>query len=76
MRMTGLEKRLVNRNKKAKRNIEKLKHCLDGLETSGINDALELGCGIGMVSAFLSSSYGMNVYGTDFDPSKLELPKK
>lgn len=67
MRMTGLEKRLVNRKKKAERNVEKLRQRLAELDTQTMHDALEIGCGIGVVSAFLAEEYGMNVHGTDFD---------
>jgi len=39
-----------------------------------LHDTLELGCGIGAVSEFLSESYQMNVIGTDFDSAQIELP--
>jgi len=75
MRMTSLEKRLVNRKKKAERNIGKLRERLDEIPTESIHDALELGCGTGVVSAFLAKTYGMNVRGTDFDPEQIESAK-
>jgi ubiquinone/menaquinone biosynthesis C-methylase UbiE len=37
---------------------------------------LEIGAGVGTVSAFLSETYGMNVIGTDFDPKQIELARK
>lgn len=75
MRMTGLEKRLVNRSQKAERNVERLRERLEGLETRNMHDALELGCGTGVVTAFLAQNYGMNVCGTDFYPSQVQLAR-
>ena len=75
MRMTSLEKRLVNRKKKVGRNIDRLQEPLDEIHTESIHDALELGCGIGVVSAFLAKTYGVNVQGTDFDPEQIETAK-
>lgn len=75
MRMTGLEKRLVNRKRKAQRNVEMLSERLAELDTPAMHDALELGCGIGVVSAFLAESYGMNVHGTDFDPDQVRTAR-
>ena len=37
---------------------------------------LEIGAGVGTVSAFLSETYGMNVIGTDFDPKQIELARE
>lgn len=75
MKMTRLEKRFVNRNKKAEHNIEKVRQRLQPLDTQTIRDALELGCGIGAVSAFLADTYAMNVWGTDFDPEQIEIAR-
>lgn len=76
MKMTRLEKVLVNTVKKGEGNAQRVRAVLDGLDPSGIRDALELGCSIGVVSAFLSESYGMNVTGTDYDPAQVELAKQ
>jgi ubiquinone/menaquinone biosynthesis C-methylase UbiE len=76
MKMTRLEKRFVNRKKKAERNIEKVRQRLQPLDTQTIRDALELGCGIGAVSAFLADTYAMNVCGTDFDPEQIEIARR
>ncbi len=74
--MMRLEKLLVNTVKKGEANARRVREALDGLDASSIQDALELGCSIGVVSAFLSETYGMNVTGTDYDPSQVELAKQ
>jgi ubiquinone/menaquinone biosynthesis C-methylase UbiE len=76
MAMTRLEKRFVNRDRKAERNIEKVNQCLEKLDIHKIHQVLELGCGTGAVSAYLASNYQMKVYGTDFDPNQIEIAKK
>jgi ubiquinone/menaquinone biosynthesis C-methylase UbiE len=76
MKMTRLEKRFVNRKQKAEHNIEKVRQRLQPLDTQTIRDALELGCGIGAVSAFLADTYAMNVCGTDFDPEQIEIARR
>jgi len=72
MAMTRFEKIFVNRERKGERNIEKVRTLLEQLGVENLNDALELGCGIGSVSAFLSENYGMSVVGTDFDPEQVQ----
>ena len=76
MAMTGLEKRFVNRQRKAGRNIERVRQRLDEIDADEIHDVLEIGCGIGVVSAFLSENYNMKVIGTDFDPEQIEMARK
>ncbi|MFC2054716.1 class I SAM-dependent methyltransferase [Chloroflexota bacterium] len=74
--MTGIEKRFVNRERKAKNNIEKVKQRLDKLDVDNIHAVLELGCGTGAVSAFLAYTYSMNVYGSDFDPEQIKIARR
>lgn len=76
MAMTGFEKRLVNRQAKSERNIQILRLGLQNLEVASIRDVLEIGCGIGMVSAWLAQNYAMNVRGADFDPDQIELARR
>lgn len=71
MAMTGFEKQFVNRRQKAERNIKNVSARLEQLDISNINDVLEIGSGVGFVSAWLVETYGMNVYGTDFDPDQI-----
>lgn len=72
MAMTNLEKRFVNRPQKAERNVGKVRRNLAYLDVEQIRDVLEIGCGIGSVSAYLAQAYDMRVLGTDFDPKQVE----
>ncbi len=74
--MTRIEKRFVNRKKKAERNIKKIQTAFQQIEIEKINTVLELGCGIGFVSAYLADSYNFNVYGTDFDAEQIQIARK
>ena len=75
MEMTRLEKWLVNRNKKAERNIARVRQRLATLPTAALKDVLELGCGIGAVSAFLSETDNLKVCGTDYDHKQIEIAR-
>ncbi len=76
MEMTRFEKWLVNRNKKAERNIARVRQRLAELPPGAIKDALELGCGIGAVAAFLAETYRMKVWGTDYDHEQIQIARK
>jgi len=76
MAMTRFEKIFVNRERKGQRNIQKVRSRLDQLPVENLHNTLELGCGIGSVSAFLSEDYQMSVIGTDFDPAQIEIAKR
>lgn len=76
MEMTRLEKWLVNRDKKAKQNIARVRQGLSELPSDAIEDVLELGCGIGTVAAFLAQTYNMNVCGTDYDQDQIQIARK
>jgi ubiquinone/menaquinone biosynthesis C-methylase UbiE len=76
MKMTSLEKRFVNRERKAKGNIKKLEKQLQMLEIPGALSILEIGCGIGSVSAYLADNYSAKVWGTDFDLDEIEIARK
>ncbi|MBN2399665.1 MAG: class I SAM-dependent methyltransferase [Candidatus Aminicenantes bacterium] len=71
MKMTEFEKRFVNRREKAEGNIKKVRQCFEYIDIGKVNNVLELGCGFGFVSAFLSENYPLNVHGTDFDPEQI-----
>lgn len=75
MKMSTLEKQFVNRKQKGEYNIARVRDCFNYLDLGNIHCALELGCGIGAVSAFLANEYKMNVTGTDFDPEQVELAR-
>ncbi len=73
MPMSKFERLFVNRESKGRRNVARLR---ESLNPESIHDVLEIGSGIGTVSAFLSKTYGMNVVGTDFDPKQIELARE
>lgn len=76
MEMTQLEKRLVNRESHSQKNIEIAGRFFSAMELEGVGSVLEVGCGIGMVSAYLAERYGMKVNGTDYDPEQVALAKQ
>lgn len=74
--MTRFEKWFVNRDKKAELNIAKVRQRLAELPSAAIQDVLELGCGIGAVAAFLTETYHMKVWGTDYDHRQIQIARK
>lgn len=76
MEMTRLEKWLVNRTQKSKRNIARVQQQLAEITPEAIEDVLELGCGVGAVAAFLSETYNMMVWGTDYDHQQIQIARK
>ena len=76
MKMTGLEKRLVNRNQKARRNIVHLEDGLKHMNVASLHDVLEIGCGMGSISAYVAQEFGMRVIGTDCDEAQVKLARR
>ncbi|MCP5116312.1 MAG: class I SAM-dependent methyltransferase [bacterium] len=76
MKMIALEKLFVNRPAKAQRNMQRLAQHLRQLDADAIHDVLELGCGIGAVSAFLANELDASVCGTDYDPDQIRLARR
>lgn len=76
MEMTQFEKRFVNRESKGKKNAERVARALETVDKDGIQDVLEIGCGIGTVSATLHEKYGWHVIGSDFDGKQIDLARK
>ncbi len=76
MRMTRVEKWFVNRQRKAQRNIARVRGLLGHVEMHSITDVLEIGCGIGAVSAFLADTYEMHLVGIDQDPEQIETARR
>jgi ubiquinone/menaquinone biosynthesis C-methylase UbiE len=75
MKMTRLEKSFVNRQKKSERNIQILESGLKLIDPAKIKTILELGCGIGFVSAYLAEKYNFTIYGTDYDVEQIKIAK-
>jgi ubiquinone/menaquinone biosynthesis C-methylase UbiE len=76
MKMTSFEKRFVNREKKAEGNIKILIKQMQILDLPIALNILEIGCGIGSVSAYLAENYSAKVWGTDFDSDEIEIARK
>jgi SAM-dependent methyltransferase len=75
MAMTSFEKRFVNRQKKGGRNIGRIRDLFAQIDLSNIRDVLEIGCGVGAVSAYLAREYQMRVIGTDLDPEQIDIAR-
>jgi ubiquinone/menaquinone biosynthesis C-methylase UbiE len=76
MRMTKAEKWFVNRRKRAERNVGRVREVLHRAELHPTGEVLEIGCGVGAVSAFLASEYGVRVVGIDQDPEQIEYARR
>jgi ubiquinone/menaquinone biosynthesis C-methylase UbiE len=72
MEMTRLEKHFVNRESKGRHNIALVRQRLNAIGPERIHHILELGCGVGYVSAFLATACKMHVIGIDFDAAQIE----
>jgi SAM-dependent methyltransferase len=75
MAMSGLEKRFVNRREKGEANYERVRRRLHEIGPIDVRDVLEIGCGIGVVSANLARDEGWRVVGTDFDTAQIEAAR-
>ena len=76
MKMTRFEKRFVNRKKISASNIKKLELAFEYINIDTINTVLEIGCGVGFVSAYLADSYKFDIYGTDCDAEQIRIAEK
>ena len=76
MKMTRLEKVFVNRKGKSEGNIKKLESDFKFLDLAKIRTVLELGCGIGFVSAYVAEMYRFTVFGTDYDPEQIKIARQ
>ena len=76
MEMSRLEKRFVNREGKARFNIQLVRQRLNHLDAGAVHNVLELGCGVGYVSAHLAGEFNMNAIGTDFDPGQIDSARR
>ncbi|MBW2030195.1 MAG: class I SAM-dependent methyltransferase [Deltaproteobacteria bacterium] len=76
MKMGKIEKLFVNSRRHAKGNIRVTERLFLNFDLRGIGSALEIGCGVGMLSDYLSKNYDMNVTGTDVDVEQIGIAKK
>jgi 2-polyprenyl-3-methyl-5-hydroxy-6-metoxy-1,4-benzoquinol methylase len=75
MHMSAVEKLFVNREAKGRHNFKRVRQILAALPTDTMHCVLELGCGIGTLSALLAACYPMDVVGTDSDPAQIEIAR-
>lgn len=75
MKMGKIEKRFVNSQKHAQKNLELIDRLFNKIDLSNTSRVLEIGCGVGIVSAHLTSRYNMDVTGTDLDPEQIAIAK-
>lgn len=76
MKMSRLEKRFVNAPKHAADANIFVDRMAEHIEISGVNECLEVGCGVGFTSLHLARKFGLQVTGVDIDPDQIELAKK
>ena len=72
--MSKLEKIFVNLSART-RNIKTFEHLFSQIDLSNVKKVLEVGCGIGVLSSYLSEKYEWEVTGIDLDPKQIERAK-
>lgn len=75
MKMTKIEKSFVNSKRHAQRNLELVERLFDRLDLHNTIRALEIGCGVGIVSAHLTNRHTMDVIGIDLDSDQIAIAK-
>ena len=75
MKMSKIEKKFINSKRHAKKNLKVIEELFRIIDLSSINNVLEIGCGVGVVSEHLNNNYKMNVIGTDVDPKQIKIAK-
>ena len=74
MKMSKLEKIFVNPSARA-RNIKTIEQLFSQIDLSNVKKLLEVGCGIGVLSSYLSEKYKWEVTGIDLDPEQIKKTK-
>jgi ubiquinone/menaquinone biosynthesis C-methylase UbiE len=69
--MIKLEKIFVNASARS-RNIKTCEQLFSQIDLSNVKKVLEVGCGIGVLSSYLSEKYEWEVTGIDLDPEQIE----
>ena len=54
MKMSNVEKKFVNSKRHAQKNLELIRRLFNNVDLSKRNKVLEIGCGVGIISAHLS----------------------
>ncbi len=76
MKISKLEKMFVNRKKEAEKNIKIAEQLFSQIDLNSVKKALEVGCGIGVVSSYLANKYKWDLTGIDLDSEQVEIAKK
>jgi len=71
MKMLDIEKRFVNSKRHGQKNRGIVERLLGTISVRDVTGVLEIGCGVGIVSAHLANQYNMDVVGTDLDPEQI-----
>lgn len=72
MKLSRIHKRHVNRLRRAERLSSIQDALLERVDFAGVERALDLGCGIGHLTARLADCYDIEVTGVDVDPDQVE----
>lgn len=75
MKMSKIEKKFVNSKRHAQENLKLVERLFNKIDASNNKRVLEIGCGVGIVSAHLVNEYDMNVTGIDLDPEQIALAR-
>lgn len=75
MKMGKIEKSFVNSKRHAQKNLELVERLFNRLDLRNTARVLEIGCGVGIVSAHLTNRYTMDVIGTDLDSDQIAMAK-
>ncbi|MBA7630724.1 2-methoxy-6-polyprenyl-1,4-benzoquinol methylase [subsurface metagenome] len=75
MKLSKLERIFVNFTAKW-RNIKTTERLFNYIDLDKVEKVLEIGCGIGTLSAYLADKYKWKVTGIDLDPEQIEKTKE
>ena len=75
MKMGKLEKIFVNPSART-RNIKTIEQLFSQIDLTDVEKVLEVGCGIGVLSSYLTEEYKWKVTGIDLDPEQIGRAKK
>ena len=76
MKLGKIEKWFINRESHSKEVIGKAESLLGIIDIKNDQSFLEIGCGSGPVSRYVSEKYKIEVVGTDVDEDQIESAKK
>ena len=76
MRLTKVEKVLVNSTKKGTQVIKTAERLFGAADLSHVKTVLEVGCGVGMLTSHLAKEHKWHVTGIDLDPAQIGSAKR